>query len=260
MYKNLIKSKNVNVNITKELYLDFFKDKENEKCNYHEIILKFLTRMQSLILNNQILIKQKSDENFNKIKKNKKRKNRKQNEQIQKSEDDDISNINKSDNRTSRSQVVMTKSNTKSCLSDNDVAIKNKMGFLRVLKDVTKNMINEMKTTGLNFQLKLEPDILADSIPKDTSTKENNEIINEKIQSEVREETPNKEEELIIKSDDVKITFENRDCDKNTVIIPVSNNTHTPTDGKVVQTTNHDSKEQSVKVKKKGCKCQCVVF
>src|SRR5690606_29501029 len=108
----LIKSEEIRV--TKDLYFKY----HDENNTLKELILKFLTKMQAILISNKIIKKKKKIQSEKKLKHNKSDINI-----------SDNSNINKSEDKA---------------LSDNEAAIKSKENFFNVLQNITKNMIKEV--------------------------------------------------------------------------------------------------------------------
>lgn len=235
-YRNLIKNKNIDLKINFELLVQFFK--ENSK--YCEIILKFMVRMQNIIINSQLLIKQNSENNFYRPSRGSRRKINRAKiylNEIDKSVDrsrgnktedesykclniksikikndkfikSDLSSKNQTDNELSKSNIV-----NKTCLSDNEVLMKTKLNFLKVLKSVTKNIaIKEGKQEHVS--LKLETENIESREKK------------QKLQENKDNYFDNKNEEKVYQG---VITFENNQLSKEVQktqnsLIPISTN------------------------------------
>lgn len=119
--------------------------------------------MQTIIINRQLLIRKKSSKdikkkNFSSNISNKKKIYRSETN-LNKSEDIQV----KSGRNLNKSCDVMMSKNNKVCLSDNEIIMKNKESFLEILKNVTTNMILEMKNKGNEVKLQIEPEILPEA-------------------------------------------------------------------------------------------------
>lgn len=165
-FRNLIRLPNINIQITYDMLQEYF-DNNNHQLN---TILKCTTRMQSIVLNERVVKKTKSAQKFIRIipgenksanykiskgnhKKRKKRRNLSDNS-IQSEfnvSNSGISNIS-SDNQEPN----------KSCVSDNEVMNKSKLNFLRVMKGVTTNLINDILIKGKEIPIKLDDDVEQD--------------------------------------------------------------------------------------------------
>jgi hypothetical protein len=230
--RNAIKTRNIDLKITLDLLHSYFK----EVNTFRQVVVKFMSRMQSMIINHRLKLRQESLIN----------RTQSRNEYLSEeskiprsrskpSENNSYLKTNKSytgiDNKNQIEQRNVNRDNfndnDKSCLSDNEVILKTKVNFLRVLKDVTKNMADKLQKEGKDVT------IIRDSIPEEdklqTIINQNNSM---KYDGEIRPE---------IKCEDINISIQMK---KEEI-------TH----------SNTDKAQPKKEVKKKeACKCRCLVF
>jgi hypothetical protein len=181
-FRDLIKSKNLNIGITYDMLQEFYELNNN----YLNTILKFITRMQTILINERLVRKTKSSQKFKRIipadkqsptprrlKGDGKRKKTK-------------SKTNFNDNGGNRNDIsdcnISNISNDisahqKSFVSDNElITQKSKVNFLKVMKDVTKNMLKEIKETGKDFTVKIDDVVKKDLLVDNSKMNENVEM------------------------------------------------------------------------------------
>ncbi len=236
--RNEVKNKNIELKISLELLKLFFK----QNATNRELIVKFMTRMQNLIINHQLKLRQNTLSNFNK-------KTKSRNQYSWKvyigDPSEKVTNINISDdnnksfnedaksdidNLERRDQLENVENmQNKSCLSDNEVLLKTKVNFLKVLKDVTKNIADQMQKEGKDLT------ILRDSIPQE-----------DKLQTIIEHNlTFNNIKQEQVKAEDISIQVKAK-----TEEVTNSNSEKVASQ----RTENLDRK------KKEACKCHCLVF
>ncbi len=143
-----------------------FYDQNNHFLN---TILKFVTRTQSIIINERIIVrKTKSSQKFRRIipadkssptKKSRGGKKRKSKSNINNGDipnPNDISGCNISNISNEISQ------NQKSFVSDNEIVSQSKINFLKAMKGVTKNVLKEIKQKGEEIPIKLDDAVQQD--------------------------------------------------------------------------------------------------
>jgi hypothetical protein len=247
--RNVVKFKNIELKITLEMVKLYFK----ENGTFREVIVKFMTRMQNIIINHQLKMRQNTISDFKKQSQSRNQHSWKvyleeSNERTLRSksntntnEDTSIDKVqtNKSyieeqkfelDNLEKNDQVEQI-DNNKSCLSDNEVILKTKINFLKVLKDVTKNMAGQLHKEGKDLT------ILRDSIPKEDK-------LQTIIQHNITFKKEDDEDEPVVKNQDISIHIKKEETTKIT-----NNNTEKP------PTISNKDRE-----KKQGCKCHCLIF
>lgn len=130
---------------------------EFNELNKHFLntILKFITRMQTIIINERLIHKTKSSQKFKRIIPAEKQSHlpRKKGEGRKRSKNKFILNENgRNQNDISDSNISNISNDIsahqKSFLSDNEVVTQSKVNLLKVMKGVSKNIIKEMKETG----------------------------------------------------------------------------------------------------------------
>jgi hypothetical protein len=301
-YRNLIKNKNIDFKINFDLLVQFFK--ENSK--YCEIILNFMVKMQSIIINSQLLIKQKSENNFYRPSRESNRKiNRAkiylndQDKSVDRSRgnktDDDcfkclniksikIKNdkFNKSDlsNHNNHTDNELSKSNigNKTCLSDNEVLMKTKLNFLKVLKSVTKNIaIKEGKEVTLKIETenleekdkiqKVENTDMCNYFENKNDEKSYQGVITFNNNQKDKEKTPTN----IVSHDEVKVIVEEQKNEKvcfSTNHIQENKETEYneklgDDDNKIQYkktSDNYDKRKERKNNSNSGCKCNCLIY
>jgi hypothetical protein len=166
-FRIIIKYKNLDLNITYTMLNEFYEINPN----FLNTILKFITRKQTILINERLVRKTKSSQKFRRIipgekpspiprRKGEGKKKKSKNKFFMNSNDvrnpNDISDCNISNISNDIS------AHHKSFVSDNEVVTHSKVNFLRVMKDVTKNIIKEMKENGKEIPIKLDDAIKND--------------------------------------------------------------------------------------------------
>lgn len=256
IYRKVLRSKNVDLKITRDIYDEYF----SNRLNYKGILLKFLTRTQTIIINKHYQVRN-SLQNFKKKKSFKnKLGNRTNPKQLSTKSDETTTgkkifcyNSTNDHKDTNDKSNELSKSNP-SYLSDNEVVVKNKMNFLKVLKNVTTNMLQEIKKEGKQPDIVIEPQALPE-LDLILSNKDNKE------EDDKNEE--DKQEE--IKVDDIVINLnlnEENKIEENNIPGLIEKDNMTLSDNikkenDTVTNVNTDTKRTK---DKNNCSCKCIIY
>jgi hypothetical protein len=267
-YRNVIKSKNVEISITLDLFMEFCN--QNITNSRRDTILKFLTRMQTIVINQQLFLRKASLQNFNKKKSPRASEHKIKARKVYKA--DSAINGNKTDdeiyNKMSTDKSNDITKTSKSCVSDNDVIMKNKSNFLKILKDVTTNMLKELQQKGEEIKITLEPQVLPE-IDLILTKDKNQEVIEKNLD---QEHNPNhnqlnnlNEKNQIYENDIILNVEEGKDAKNNHKptgqFIEDNNNNINHNQVTVEEKTKEEThKEKKNKRKGEGCKCKCLIY
>jgi len=158
-FRQINKIKDLNIQITQEMLREFYEINNN----YLNTILRFVTRTQTIIINERILVRNsKSSQKFQRIipaektspsKKSRGGRRKKLKSNINFGDipnQNDISSYNFSNISNDISQYQ------KSFVSDNDAASQSKINFLKAMKGITKSVLKEIKQKGEEIPVKLD--------------------------------------------------------------------------------------------------------
>ena len=161
-FRQINKISDLNIQITPEMLREFYE----QKNSYLNIILRFVTRTQTIIINERMLErKTKSSQKFRRIipadktsptkkSRGKRRKSKSNIGDIP--NQNDISGYNLSNISNDISQYQ------KSFVSDNDAVGQSKINFLKAMKGITKNVLKEIKQKGEEIPVKLDEAVQQD--------------------------------------------------------------------------------------------------
>ena len=229
-YRNLLFNKNIKFNINTQIFLDFF----NFDGNIHrEVILKFVTRLRQMIVDKRKTSMQNLKKNY-----------RTENETSKTA--DEISFPGGLNSSKNKNNLTFDKSNdnksSHTCLSDNEIVMKNKVNFLKVLKGVTTNMIKNFQEEGKNFTITIEPNVMPEIEMIISQKKET--IDTKDIKVDIK--PPENENEIAVEVDDKKTQ------EKKTVNEGITKITD--------ETGNNNKVDKNKRIHEEGCKCKCFIF